>query len=116
MKQTKNEARKRVSKYFNQMVADERDTPQAIFRTDTTEQNFNKEIEYFDKILSRLGPTDFQIHICKTHHTFTSTWAVDLDTQYDVLFQFEREISPTSSGTESLLLRWGCYLGKLGDL
>ena len=45
-------ARKRVSKYLNQLVADERDTPKAIFRTDTTEQNFNKEIEYFDKILS----------------------------------------------------------------
>lgn len=41
------------------MVADEIDTPQAIFRTDTTEENFNKEIEYFGKILSRLGPTDF---------------------------------------------------------
>lgn len=52
MKQTKMKARKKVSKYLNQMVADNRDTPQAIFRIDTTEQKFNKEIEYFDKILS----------------------------------------------------------------
>lgn len=59
MKQTKMKARKRVSKYLNQMVADKRDTPQAIFRIDTTEQKFNKEIEYFDKILSLLGLTDF---------------------------------------------------------